>query len=337
MTDKKTSQERAGATPADVDIFRGVQSGENVKWTFSQVKTWARGWLSKIEVGLGNVDNTSDANKPVSTAQATALAAKLDDSQLDTDGTLSANSDTRIASQKAVKTYADGLIAANDAMVFKNVIDCSANPNYPAADRGWTYRVSVAGKIGGASGAIVEAGDILLCLTDGTAAGNQATVGANWGIIQVNIDGSVTLAGAQTLTNKTLTSPSISNPTFTGTVTASGSFGAWEAYTPTVAAASGTITTSSATGAWWQLGKTVFFTLKATVTTNGTGVVGLRVSIPVASKNEFAATGKNTGSGKMVAGVVVATDTILLITDYLGSYPIADGQTIDISGSYETA
>lgn len=33
---------------------------------------------SKADVGLGNVDNTSDANKPVSTAQATALAGKQD-------------------------------------------------------------------------------------------------------------------------------------------------------------------------------------------------------------------------------------------------------------------
>jgi hypothetical protein len=32
------------------------------------------------QVGLGNVNNTSDANKPVSTAQATALSAKLDTS-----------------------------------------------------------------------------------------------------------------------------------------------------------------------------------------------------------------------------------------------------------------
>lgn len=32
--------------------------------------------LTKSSVGLGNVDNTSDMNKPVSTAQATAIAAK---------------------------------------------------------------------------------------------------------------------------------------------------------------------------------------------------------------------------------------------------------------------
>lgn len=34
--------------------------------------------LAKADVGLGNVDNTSDANKPVSTAQQTALGAKAD-------------------------------------------------------------------------------------------------------------------------------------------------------------------------------------------------------------------------------------------------------------------
>lgn len=112
-------------------------------------------------------------------------------STIDTDGTLAANSDTRLATQKATKTYVDQIIAAQDAMVFKGVIDCSANPNYPAADRGWTYRVSVAGKIGGASGVNVEAGDLLLCLTDGTASGNQATVGTAWSIAQANLDGAV--------------------------------------------------------------------------------------------------------------------------------------------------
>jgi hypothetical protein len=96
-----------------------------------------------------------------------------------------------VASQKAVKTYVDQIVAAQDAMVFKGVIDCSANPNYPAADRGWTYRISVAGKIGGGSGINVEVGDILICLDDGTASGNQATVGTHWSIAQSNLDGAV--------------------------------------------------------------------------------------------------------------------------------------------------
>jgi hypothetical protein len=112
-------------------------------------------------------------------------------SYLDTDETLAANSDVKVASQQAVKVYVDQIIAAQDAMVFQGVIDASANPNYPAASRGHTYRISVAGKIGGASGANVEAGDLIICLTDSTSAGNQATVGTSWTIAQTNLDGAV--------------------------------------------------------------------------------------------------------------------------------------------------
>jgi hypothetical protein len=111
----------------------------------------------------------------------------------DTDTTLAANSDSRVATQKAIKTYVDGIVTggASDVMIFKGVIDCSANPNYPAADAGHLYKVSVAGKIGGASGPNVEAGDTLYCITDSTASGTQAGVGANWVIAQVNLDGAV--------------------------------------------------------------------------------------------------------------------------------------------------
>lgn len=89
----------------------------------------------------------------------------------------------------AVKAYADTLIVGY--LVYKGVIDCALNPNYPAADRGHVYVVSVAGRIGGASGMVVEAGDQLLCKTNSTPSGDQATVGAQWNIIQFNLDGAV--------------------------------------------------------------------------------------------------------------------------------------------------
>ena len=110
---------------------------------------------------------------------------------LDTDVALAANSDTKIATQKAVKAYADGLLGANNAFVYKGVLDCSTNPNYPAANAGDSYKISVAGKIGGASGTNVEVGDTAVCLVDGSAAGTQVSVGANWVILQTNIDGAV--------------------------------------------------------------------------------------------------------------------------------------------------
>jgi hypothetical protein len=136
----------------------------------------------------------------------TAFALPL--SYLDTDGTLAANSDSKVASQKAVKTYADALIGANNAMVYKGVIDASTNPNYPAANAGDTYRISVAGKIGGASGPNVEVGDLIVCLTDGTSAGTQAAVGSNWNITQANIDGAVVGPASSTSGNL---------PSFSGT------------------------------------------------------------------------------------------------------------------------
>lgn len=122
-------------------------------------------------------------------------------SYLDTDVALTANSDVKVASQKATKAYVDALLAAANAMVFKGVIDASTNPNYPTASAGDLYRISVAGKIGGASGPNVEIGDTLLCLTDGTASGTQAGVGANWNITQVNIDGAVVGPASSTSAN----------------------------------------------------------------------------------------------------------------------------------------
>lgn len=217
--------------------------------------------IVKGDVGLGNVDNTSDATKNAATVSLTnktinaslntisnLVTADFATNVVDTDGTLSASSDTRIPSQKAVKTYADQLLGAANAQIFKGVIDCSANPNYPAADAGWVYSVSVAGKIGGSSGTVVEISDSLLCKVDSTASGDQATVGANWSITQANIDGAVigpasatsgnvaTFSGTtgkiiqdggkalpsgdivgttdtQTLINKSLTSPAITTPT----------------------------------------------------------------------------------------------------------------------------
>lgn len=96
-----------------------------------------------------------------------------------------------------------GGTSLTDPLVFKGAIDCSANPNYPAADAGDTYKVSVAGKIGGGSGPNVEVGDTLICTVDASASGNHATVGANWLILQANLDPSLYAL--------------LASPTFTGT------------------------------------------------------------------------------------------------------------------------
>lgn len=102
------------------------------------------------------------------------------------------------AAQTAAQNYASGLFASNDAMLYKGAINASANPNYPAADAGHAYKISAAGKIGGAAGVVVEVGDLIICTLDNSVAGTQAAVGANWDVIQTNIDGAVTGPAAAT-------------------------------------------------------------------------------------------------------------------------------------------
>lgn len=128
----------------------------------------------------GGTNTTQIATTAFTTA---AVAALISDA---------ANDTTHVWSSSKSKSYADSLLGANDAMVYKGVIDASTNPNYPAANAGDTYKISVAGKIGGASGTNVEVGDMIIATADGLAAGTQAAVGASWTIVQSNIDGAVT-------------------------------------------------------------------------------------------------------------------------------------------------
>lgn len=196
--------------------------------------------------------------------------------QLDTDGTLAANSDARVPSQKAVRTFVG--TAVTGLLDFKGTLDCSANPNYPAASKGDAYVTSVAGKIGGASGTSVDIGDWIIATAD-NAGGTQAAVGTSWSVIEHNLIGALlasnnlsdlanaatartnlglgTLAtqngtaptgsivgttDAQTLTNKTLTNPTLNN--FTEGTVSIGNSGT----TKTIDLTNGTFQTMTLTG-----------------------------------------------------------------------------------------
>ncbi len=72
------------------------------------------------------------------------------------------------------------------AYLNKGGLDCSANPNYPVALNGDTYLVTVAGKVGGASGKTVDAGDQVVASAD-NAGGTEASVGTSWFVVQANV------------------------------------------------------------------------------------------------------------------------------------------------------
>jgi len=140
------------------------------------------GWFGTTLSALGGL--TPAANKvPYFTGASTA--GLLD---LDTDTSLAANSDTRLATQKAVKAYID--TAVTGLLDFKGSTDASANPNYPTALKGDSYVISVAGKIGGASGKDVDIADVYVCIAD-NAGGTEASVGTSWIVLEHNLKGAL--------------------------------------------------------------------------------------------------------------------------------------------------
>ena len=139
---------------------------------------------------------------------------------VDTDTTLTANSNTRLASQLAVKAYIDGKVVG--LATPKGGIDASTSPNYPAAAVGDFYRVTVGGLIGGASGIAVTVGDVIEAFV-ANVGGTQAAVGTNWTIVQANVDAATsstqgltvyatsTEAEAKAISSKSLTPASVVN------------------------------------------------------------------------------------------------------------------------------
>ena len=102
---------------------------------------------------------------------------------------------TQIATTAFVVNEIDAKMASADAMIYKGTIAGGKATGYgaltPAANKGWTYKVSTAGKINGVN---VEVGDMLICNTDNTTAATSSdysTIKDNWDYIQTNIDGYV--------------------------------------------------------------------------------------------------------------------------------------------------
>jgi len=83
----------------------GPESGDLLKYDGSE---WTNDSLTKSEIGLGNVDNTSDASKPVSTATQTELNAKANSADFsNVDNTSDADKPLSTATQTALNAKAD--------------------------------------------------------------------------------------------------------------------------------------------------------------------------------------------------------------------------------------
>lgn len=114
-----------------------------------------------------------------------------------------------LANQDYVNSAITGLLHLQGAQ------DCSTNPNYPSANKVDAYVVSVAGKIGGASGTAVDAGDVYFA-TANNAGGTEASVGTSWAHIEHN------LPALGTMATQAASAVAITGGTLSGTVAYTG-------------------------------------------------------------------------------------------------------------------
>jgi hypothetical protein len=129
MANIKISQLPAATTLAGDTLLEVVQNGENKKATLNAIQTLTTESVTaqRTALSIHNVDNTSDANKPVSTAQQTALDGKA------------ATSHTHPAAQISDSTAAGrALLTATDAAAQRtalsiNNVDNTSDANKPVS------------------------------------------------------------------------------------------------------------------------------------------------------------------------------------------------------------
>jgi hypothetical protein len=195
--------------PIDSPTFTGTVSG-----------------ITKSMVGLGNVDNTTDALKPISTATQAALDLKADSSAI-TELAQDAVNTAIVAGVALTKTYDD---SANTITVDLDNTAVSAG-SYGSTTKIPTFTVDQQGRLTAAGEANVATNlsisgdtgtDTVNLLTDtvSVTGGTGIDSAVTNNTVTINIDSTVTTnSGAQTLTNKVLNNPSIviSGVTATGT------------------------------------------------------------------------------------------------------------------------
>ena len=121
--------------------------------------------VTKSHVGLGNVDNTSDADKPVSTAAQTALDAKLNLSGGTLTGALTLSGAPTSDLHAATKQYVDGLAAGinfHQPVAAATAGNLAGTYNNGTNGVGATITASANGSIGTIDGVSVSVGNRIL-------------------------------------------------------------------------------------------------------------------------------------------------------------------------------
>lgn len=164
--------------PAAGESLGGVKSGGDV--TISDgVITVNDDSHNHTIANVDNLQSTLNAKAPLASPSFTGSPKST------TPGT--GDNSTRIATTAFVQAAVNSKVSAADAMRFKGTIGSSGATvtALPASHKkGDTYKVATAGTYAGQK---CEVGDMIICVTDGTAASD-----AHWSVVQANINGAVT-------------------------------------------------------------------------------------------------------------------------------------------------
>lgn len=169
----------------DLNIIRGsgVASGTD---TYAATLSVGDGGLIDFGVYLIRFTN---ANTGASTLNINSIGAKsikrADGSALQA-GDIIAGSIIQLIYNSGTDEFIMTTSGLAGFLDLKGDIDASINPNYPAASKGDTYLITVAGKVGGGSGEDVEVGDMLIAKEDNVG-GTEASVGTSWFVLEMNL------------------------------------------------------------------------------------------------------------------------------------------------------
>lgn len=220
-----------GDLSGNVTLFMGLPEDLSASTTssFTEGGHTHKIILSKADIGLGSVDNTSDFNKPVSFATQNALDTKVNMSLLGTvNGVATLDSDGHVPSNQ-LPSYVDDVVEYDNLSSFPTIGE--TGKIYVAKDTNKTYRWSGTSYIYITSGAVDSVNS-----KTGVVVLNKADVGL--GNVDNTSDVNKPISTA-TQTSLDAKAP-LNSPTFTGVPTAP---------TATTATSSGQVATTSFTHA----------------------------------------------------------------------------------------
>jgi hypothetical protein len=166
--------------------FKANGNATSLQYSLPMFEAWLSGYALTNESGQQSLIQTNAAGDLVLSPYSNKVTVPDDAYNA---ATWDAN--LGVPTKNAIRDKIETLSSAITGVLnLKGNTDASANPNYPSAVKGDAYYITVAGKIGGASGKSVDVSDMVVAKAD-NAGGTEASVGTSWFVLEHNLVGAL--------------------------------------------------------------------------------------------------------------------------------------------------